>query len=114
MEYYSRLMEWLVNTANTKLFHVREVLVPVNGSGDTSYGWAELFTFLTLASLGCFIWSVIDHRRRQYTKLNYWLCISVRYYIAGVAFGYGIYKILLLQMPFPSTSQMVTPLGDFL
>ena len=44
----------------------------------------------------------------------YWLRLIVRYYIASAALSYGIIKLFLLQMPFPTLSQLATPLGDLL
>ncbi|MFI5133345.1 MAG: hypothetical protein ACHQEB_03360 [Chitinophagales bacterium] len=112
--YYYQLMDWAVNTANANLFHVRKVLVPLNGSGDTSYGWAQLWLFLSLAFVGCLIWSVVDRKRNSYKQLDYWTCLFTRYSVAFIAFSYGILKLFALQMPFPSQSMMATPLGDLL
>jgi hypothetical protein len=112
--YYSMFMDWAVNTANAKIFHVRPVLVPLNGSGDTSYGWAQVWLFLSVAVIGCLVWRILDRKRANYHELNYWLCLFVRYYIALVAFLYGIEKMFALQMFFPNLSQLATPLGDFL
>ena len=111
---YSKLMDWTVNAANAKFFHVAPVLVPTNGSGDTSFAWAELWLTISLAVIGCIIWSVIDRRRRNYSVLNYWLCLFARYYIATYAFVYGFFKVFALQMAFPSLHQLATPLGDLL
>ncbi len=113
-KYYYQLINWAVEKANSVLFHVREVLVPLNGSGDTSYGWAQLWLFLVTAAVGSVIWSLLDRKRPDYVHLNYWLCLFVRYYIALIAFTYGIIKIFCLQMAFPSLSQLATPLGDLL
>ncbi len=111
---YSNIMDWAVNTANAKIFHVRKVLVPLNGSGDTSYGWAQVWLFLSVSLLGCLVWRLLDRKRLNYHRLNYWLCLFVRYYIALVAFLYGIEKLFAMQMFFPNLSQLATPLGDFL
>ncbi len=112
--FWYRFLDWLVNTANATLFHVRPVLVPLNGSGDTSYGWAQVWLFLTLSATGCLLWSLIDRKQRNYSHLNYWLCLFARYYVALFAFIYGIDKLFLTQMAFPSTHQLATPLGDLL
>lgn len=112
--YYYQFMDWLVNLANAKIFHVRPVLVPVNGSGDTSYGWTQVWLFVSLAAIGCLIWSILDRKRRAYAQLNYWLCIFTRYYICTFAFLYGILKLFAMQMIFPSLHQLATPLGDLL
>jgi hypothetical protein len=114
VKWYGQLMDWAVDTANARVFHIAPVLVPINGSGDTSYGWAQLCLIISLAVIGCIIWSVIDRRRKNYSALNYWLCLFARYYIAMYAFAYGILKIFALQMIFPSLHQMATPLGDLL
>lgn len=74
-KYYGRLMDWLVNKSNTWFFHVRKELVPLNGSGDTSYGWAQVWLFLSLAVIGSVVWSVLDRKRPGYTHLNYWGCL---------------------------------------
>jgi len=113
-QYYYQLIDWLVYAANDHLFHVREVLVPLNGSGDTSYAWTQLWLYLSLAALGCIIWSLIDRKSTHYIKSDYWLRTFVRYFIAMQALGYGIIKLFALQMVFPNLSQLATPLGDFL
>jgi hypothetical protein len=113
-KYYYQLMDWMVNTSNGHLFHVRKVLVPINGSGDTSYGWAQVDLFLCLAATGCLVWSIVDRKRKSYTQANYWLCLFTRYNVALIAFAYGIIKLFALQMPFPNYSMMATTLGDLL
>jgi hypothetical protein len=112
--YASMLDAWAVETANARLFHVRDPLVPRNGSGDTSYAWAELWLYLTMAALAAMAWTAVDHRRRAYPRLLYWLRTFVRYWVAAAALAYGVIKLFLLQMPFPTLSQLATPLGDFL
>lgn len=106
--------DFVVGLANRGIFHVREELVPLNGSGDTSFGWAQLWTWMLVATLGGFIWSIMDRRRGNYVVLNYWLCVMLRYYLAFVALSYGIAKLFVMQMPFPETSLLATPLGDLL
>ena len=117
LNYYNDLIEWLVIKANANFFHVFGVknVHPVqNGSGDTSYSWAENYFYIVIAVIGCIVWNVIDRKRRGYRQLNYLLCLVIRYALALNAFGYGFDKIFALQMPFPQISQLATPLGDFL
>ena len=114
LTYHFQLMNWAVNIANEKLFHVTPVLVYPAGSGDTSYGWAQQWLFLLIAIAGCLIWSILDRKHKSYRQLNYWLCVFTRYNIALIAFSYGFIKLFALQMPFPNQSQLATPLGDFL
>lgn len=112
-EYYGIGEDWLVNLGNQYLFHVKDVLVPMGGSGDTSYGYAQLCLFLTLASVGTLLWTLLD-KRRNYAVGYYWLLVAVRYFVALNALSYGIYKLFGQQMSFPSLSALATPLGDFL
>ena len=105
---------WAVFAANSRFFHVRETLVMPNGSGDTSYMYAQFYLFLSLAAITCVVWSVLDRKRASYGRLLYWLRLSVRYYITIAALSYGIIKIFALQMFFPTISQLATPLGDLL
>jgi hypothetical protein len=113
-KYYYQFWTWIVTLANDHLFHLRKTLVPPNGSGDTSLSWVSLSFTLLLAGVGCLIWSAIDYKRNSYNKLNYWLCLFVRYFISMYAFVYGIVKLFALQMLFPSLHELATPLGDYL
>ena len=107
-------ISWAVQFGNRELFHVRDTLIPPNGSGDTSFAWAQLWLYLTVALATCAVWTIADRKRGAYVTLRYWLHLIVRYYIAAAALGYGVIKIFGLQMGFPTTSQLATPLGDLL
>jgi len=109
-----RLVDATVRWANAHVFHVAETLVPVNGSGDTSWAWAQLQLYLVVAFVSALVWSAVDRRRTNHARLAWWLRLVVRYYIATFALSYGIIKIFALQMMFPTLSQLATPLGDFL
>jgi len=112
--YYGMAVDWAVRAGNARLFHVRDTLVPVNGSGDTSFAWAQVWLYLSVAAVACVVWTIVDRKRTHYERLAFWLRMIVRYYIAIAALSYGIIKLLLLQMPFPVLSQLATPLGDLL
>ena len=112
-EYYGKAENWLVNLTNTHIFHVKDVLVPMSGSGDTSYGYAQLCFFLLAAVLGTLVWTIFD-KRKNYDTAYYWLLVLVRYYVAMFALIYGIIKLFGQQMIFPSLSALATPLGDLL
>lgn len=114
---YYDFIEWLVIKVNFSFFQVfgiKDVHVVQNGSGDTSYNWAENYFYICIAFIGCIVWSVIDRKRKGYRQLNYLLCLVIRYSLVLTAFGYGFDKIFGLQMPFPQISQLATPLGDLL
>lgn len=112
-KYFLNFENWVVNGLNKYIFHIKEVLVPVAGSGDTSYGWAHFYTILLLALAGGVIWSLIDRKRPSYNQADFCLRNLVRYYVILISIIYGSIKVMTLQMPFPSLSQMATPMGDF-
>lgn len=112
-EYFGAAENRLVNLGNTYLFHVKDVLVPINGSGDTSYGYAQLCLFMLVAVIGTMVWTLLDWRK-NYTVGYYWLLVLVRYFVAMTAFSYGIIKLFGQQMIFPTLSALATPLGNFL
>jgi len=111
---YYRAIDWLVRWSNASLFHSWKTLVAVNGSGDTSWAYTELKVYLVVAVAACVVWSILDRTRANYTRLLFWLRMGLRYYVAAAALSYGIIKLFALQMPFPSLSQLSTPLGELL
>lgn len=100
---------------NDQLYRIKPVLNQFGGgSGDTSFAWAQQFTFLILSGLGALCWTLLKRRLSNQSALRYWLCILVRYSLAAVSFSYGILKVFAMQMHFPNMSQLATPLGDYL
>ena len=115
IDWYTKAFQWLVFRFNDWFWHVKNTLnLNGYGSGDTSYAWAEFYTILIISLILALLWSFIDKRRKESASLSYWLLTLIRYNIAMVAFSYGFIKLFALQMPFPSLSQLATPLGDFL
>jgi hypothetical protein len=110
----NQVTDQLVRWSNAQFFHVRETLVLPNGSGDTSWSWAEMWLYLSIATVATIVWSLLDRKRERYERAAFWLRMIVRYYIAFACISYGIIKIFALQMPFPGLSQLATPLGDLL
>ncbi|HEX8425522.1 hypothetical protein [Hymenobacter sp.] len=113
-EQYSEIERLLVTFGNDHLFHVKEVLVPANGSGDTSYSYAQLCFYTLVAVVGTLVWTLLARKKMNYVTGYYWLLVVVRYYVALTALAYGIIKLFGLQMPFPTLSALATPLGDLL
>jgi hypothetical protein len=86
---------------------------PPTGSGDTLDDWMLNVAYLSIALLVTFAWSLLDRKRLHYHRLNNILKIGLRYYLALIMFSYGISKLFVLQMPYPSLVQFYTPLGEF-
>ena len=103
-----------MNGANRYLFHSYKELVPVNGSGDTSYAWTLLKLCLLLSLAGALLWSLAEGRRKNYNRIAWWFKTILRYYLVMFCFSYGFIKLFHMQMPFPGNSLMATPVGDLL
>lgn len=112
-EYYDQVETWLVQLTNTHLLGMSSVRLPPNGSGDTTYNYAQVRFFLVAAVAGSLVWTLVD-KRKNYNTAYYWLLVIVRYYVAMQALSYGIIKLFVQQMIFPPLSALATPLGDFL
>lgn len=111
---YDNFMDWLVNLANKHVFHQYKSLVPINGSGDTSWAYVQLRLLLWIAALAAVVWSLIDRKSKEHNRLAYWFRILLRYFLIMNCFGYGFAKVFLVQMPFPGNSLLATTLGDLL
>lgn len=87
-------------------------LIMPRGSGDTTYNYIQLFCFFTLAFFGTLLWSILDRKRKDYTKLLRFFVIFLAYYVIFAMFSYGFYKIIPLQFPAPSLGRLAQPYGD--
>lgn len=83
-----------------------------NGSGDTTFNYLQLFCLLLLAFAGCILWSVIDRKRKNYDKIQYWVMVVLSYELARVMFGYGLAKVFPGQFVEPSLYKLDQPLGE--
>ncbi len=75
--------------------------------------FADWGFILVLAALATLVWTVVDRKHNNYTKLLYWLRVLVRYRLAAALIAYGLLKVFAVQAPYPSLSSLNTPYGDF-
>ncbi|MBW8873963.1 MAG: hypothetical protein JF614_03295 [Acidobacteria bacterium] len=108
---YDGLWSTFVPWVGKHLFHVDITVFP-NGSGDTTYNYVQVFIYAVLAAAVALIWSVLDRRRTQYTRLYDWLRIYVRFSLATAMMSYGAIKIIKSQFPSPSLDRLLQPIGD--
>ena len=70
-----------------------------NGSGDTTYDYVKVLCFLVLATVAVIAWSVLDRKRKDYSKLHRWLRLYVRFTLGATLLSYGGYKLIPSQFP---------------
>jgi len=88
-------------------------IIKSTGSGDTTFAYVQLFSYLLIALLVTFVWSLLDRRRLSYPRLYEWLKFIVRLWLACLMIRYGLYKAVPVQMVPPWLVKLVQPYGDF-
>lgn len=105
-----RIIPWV---GRTLLKLPYEITVFPNGSGDTTFNYVQIACYLTVATVVCLVWSLLDRQRLTYNQALYWLLVVLRYYLASMMMLYGFSKINHAQFPFPGPFQLSQPLGQF-
>src|SRR5271170_1490041 len=107
-------MRQIVFWTAAHIFHAKLPLVySGSGSGDKTFDWVLAFCLLIFAALATVIWSVLDGRRENYVTLHKWFRVFIRFALASQMVGYGMVKVIPLQMPFPFLTRLVEPFGNF-
>ncbi len=106
---WTPLIEW---TGKHILNLSESITVLPNGSGDTTWNYVQVLVIALLSTIGMMVWSILDWKRPNYSKIFYWLTVIVRYYLAVVLIGYGFVKIFKTQFPFPFLERLTQPYGN--
>jgi hypothetical protein len=95
------------------IFHVNAPLSfgDNSGGGDCMFGWVTAFCLLVIATAATVVWSLLDRSRENYAELHKWFRLFVRFALAGRMIGYGIAKVIPIQMPYPSLTRLLQPFG---
>ncbi len=75
--------------------------------------YINLFLVLVIAAVGGIIWTLLDKKSTQYSKLYYWIRVLARYRLAYGMIGWGLKKAFPMQMVFPTEGMLNTPFIDF-
>jgi hypothetical protein len=94
-----------------QLFHA-EAPVRITGSGDTVFGFVQVFCYLVLAAAAALVWTLLDRNRPNYARLYEGLKVYVRFGLAVNMITYGGLKIIPSQFPPPSLDRLMQPFGD--
>lgn len=82
------------------------------GSGDTTYAYVTALFSLAVAAIATIIWSALDRKRANYTRLHRWIRLYVRLYLGMTLLGYGGYKVIPSQFPPPPIWRYLQPYGE--
>jgi hypothetical protein len=118
LPFTGKLAEWYTNGEQAFVTWVAEVVFSTKiefyplGSGDTTYNYIELATFLTLSLVAAVVWTLIRRGAPVADRTRDFLRNYVRLYLATVLLSYGWHKVIPLQMPAPGPDRLLQPIGD--
>ena len=111
--YFSTMMQSITMWFGMDVFGFTETIDPTsNGSGDRLYSYVSMYANLIMAVAGCLIWSLVDFRRRDYSKLLVYLTVYLRYYLATTLLSYGFSKVFTNQFSELGLTDLLKPYGE--
>jgi len=108
---YKDLWDWLVPWTGQHLLG-KNVAIRHGGSGDTTYNYVQVLCFLILAAVATAVWTVLDRKRTEHTRLEAGLRVYIRFALASAMLVYGAYKVIPSQFAKPFPSQLIEPFGE--
>ena len=110
--HWGNLWRAVVPWIGEHVLHLSYKIAPYsNGSGDTTFGYVKILSFLVLAIVATAVWSLVDHRR-NYARGYQWLQLYVRILLGATLLSYGATKVIPTQMSDPALSRLLTTYGD--
>ncbi|MCB0280466.1 MAG: hypothetical protein KDD94_13245 [Calditrichaeota bacterium] len=82
------------------------------GSGDHTYAYIRIIFTICLSIIFTAVILILDKKRNNYLFLNKVLRAYCIYYLAFIAFGYGIVKVFKSQFSFPPLYRLIETYGD--
>lgn len=99
-EWYELLWHKLVPWVAQHVLHLAQpITIFSNGSGDTTYDYVKVLCFVVLSAIATAAWSLLDRKRKSYTRLHEWLRFYIRLSLGTVLLTYGGYKVIPSQFP---------------
>lgn len=77
------------------------------------FNYINLFLVLVIAVVGGLVWTAIDKKSINYSKLYYWIRVLARYRLAYGMVGWGLKKAFPMQMVYPTQGMLNTSFIDF-
>jgi uncharacterized membrane protein YphA (DoxX/SURF4 family) len=109
---YEQISHWFVPWVGQHVLHLSTPIAYfISGSGDKTSDWVLLFCHLVISIVATVVWTIFG-RRKEYTRLNEWLRVALRYALALTMFAYGSAKVVKLQFADPSLGRLIEPLRD--
>jgi hypothetical protein len=91
----------------------RPLIYKDSGSGDKTFDWILVFCLMVVVALATSVWSLLDRKRENYVTLFKWFRLFLRFALVSQMFGYGMAKIIPMQMSYPNLKSLLEPFGNF-
>jgi hypothetical protein len=111
MKPWEAVWDLVVPAVGTAVFQV-EADNRHNGSGDTTYDWVLVFTYLVLAVLATAAWTWFGRKRTSHPRLYDGLRAYIRFFLAIFMISYGAAKAIKSQFAFPALDELLQPIGE--
>ncbi|WP_299764840.1 hypothetical protein [uncultured Dokdonia sp.] len=106
---YQAFIPWFAKN----ILHLdKEITVFENGSGDTTYNYVLLLVIVIVSFLITIIWTVLDKKKHNLIRLNYWFITLLRYFLGYNMMSYGWQKVIPMQFSEPGFFRLLQPLGE--
>lgn len=99
-------------TGVAKVFLGKTIEFLPSGSGDTTYNYVQIATYLTLSALAALVWALAGRGRPVSERTRDGMRTYVRLFLASVLLSYGWDKVFPLQMPPPGPDRLLVPIGE--
>jgi hypothetical protein len=103
----------IVFWTSAHIFHVAPSVGAGGSGGDNTFGWVLAFCRLVFAVLATAVWSLLNQEAKSYVKLHQWFRVFIRICLAAQMLGYGLGKVIPIQMPYPDLTTLLPPFGNF-
>lgn len=111
--YYNEAMNALYLWIGNNILNIGNLqYTEMTGSGDTAFDYVRVFIIFVLSVLISIIFVLTDRKRKDYSKLFYWVSVYATYYVCLYALTYGIGKIFEGQFPFPYLNRFEQAYGN--
>jgi hypothetical protein len=84
----------------------------LSGGGDARINYVLMLLTAVLSLTITLVWSLVDRNARDYRRAARWLELGCCVYLGTFMLRYGMVKLIPVQMPPPSLTGLVAPLGD--
>jgi hypothetical protein len=79
---------------------------------DNHFATVFYLSLALVSAIAAIVWTVADKRRSDCNELFFWFNFYLRYILAITIIGYGVDKVIPVQMPWPTSAAMLSNYGE--